>query len=162
MKRIFSAIIGLALAMASSVSASAASDNMIIKFFSGSDYVRSLSEVGTVVFSGNDITLVFKNGTKAVVGKVSNAKTMVFGNATSAEPVIETTIKASVFPNPVADVLRIEGAQQGDAVMVYSRMGRLERSETVESEYSDVDMSTLPAGLYIVVVGKQAFQVIKK
>lgn len=70
----------------------------------------------------------------------------------------------SVYPNPVVDVLHVNADRKVTEVSVYSVDGKVVK--TLSKVDSDIDMSNLSAGVYVVKVktsaGEKSFKVIKK
>lgn len=64
------------------------------------------------------------------------------------------------YPNPVKDLLYIEGAA-GNAVSVYNSQGRFLFSCIPEGQPAMIDMSALPAGIYLVQVGSTTLKITK-
>ena len=54
----------------------------------------------------------------------------------------------SMYPNPVNDILNIETTNPVDAVSIYNMLGQ----EVINTSKTQIDMSTLPAGSYVVKV----------
>jgi hypothetical protein len=70
-------------------------------------------------------------------------------------------VKLEVYPNPVADCLKIKGATQGELIKVFDLNGRIVRMLKVDGEEASVNMANVPAGTYLVQVGKQVVKIIK-
>lgn len=73
-------------------------------------------------------------------------------------PTLADGAPLKVFPNPVADCLRVDGVEQGEVLTLYDLYGRRLR----ESVGERVDMSDLPAGVYTLRSGQRSVKVIKK
>jgi hypothetical protein len=58
----------------------------------------------------------------------------------------------SVFPNPVKDVLTIQGAKQGSIIALYDATGRLITKQTVIAMQSVIHTSALPTGIYTLTI----------
>jgi Secretion system C-terminal sorting domain len=57
----------------------------------------------------------------------------------------------SIVPNPVADVFRITGMDNGkNTVKIYSTDGKLVKTQVITTSYGDVSIGTLAKGMYIV------------
>ena len=64
----------------------------------------------------------------------------------------------SIFPNPVADDLRVEGVDE-DEYEVYDLLGRLVLQGFLED---DIDVSKLPSGTYILRIGNESKKFLKE
>lgn len=71
----------------------------------------------------------------------------VFGNSLKvSEAIIKT---ASVYPNPVKDVLNIENKTKITEISIYDFSGKLHQNEKVNTENAKIDVKDLPSGNYI-------------
>lgn len=66
-------------------------------------------------------------------------------STTGIDVSVDSTI--DLFPNPTSDIIYITGLSQPAEVMLYSIQGRL--LKTVDQVESTIDISDLPAGVYI-------------
>ncbi|KMQ59307.1 hypothetical protein ACM46_19450 [Chryseobacterium angstadtii] len=66
-----------------------------------------------------------------------------------------TKSKIQIFPNPVSDVIRISGIENGQSVQIYNVDGRLVKSDAFDSK---VDVSQLPAGVYVLKISTKNFE----
>ncbi|MCT2407273.1 T9SS type A sorting domain-containing protein [Chryseobacterium antibioticum] len=66
-----------------------------------------------------------------------------------------TKSKIQIFPNPVSDVIRISGIDNGQTVQIYNVDGRLVKSEAFDQK---IDISQLSAGVYVLKVTTKSFQ----
>lgn len=66
-----------------------------------------------------------------------------------------TKSKIQIFPNPVSDVIRISGIDNGQTVQIYNVDGRLVKSEAFDQK---IDVSQLSAGVYVLKVTTKSFQ----
>lgn len=66
-----------------------------------------------------------------------------------------STVPFSVYPNPATDVLVVDGQFDGDEVFsVYDCFGKCWHTASPDDEGFSVDVSTFPAGLYVLVCKK--------
>lgn len=79
---------------------------------------------------------------------------------------IQSSPKATLYPNPVTNVLNIDAKQQISSVSIYTLTGQQIFTKSFQTKSSTIDMSAYKAGVYIVEVnsnGKtQTYKVIKK
>lgn len=68
-----------------------------------------------------------------------------------------------IYPNPVLDVLRVEGIDSEAVISVYSLKGELMISD-ISSQISglEIDMSDLAKGVYHVVISSEQAQITKR
>jgi ligand-binding sensor domain-containing protein len=55
----------------------------------------------------------------------------------------------SIYPNPVNDLLKINGLDNPAILRIYSTDGQLMQTESLNSEHTEIDVSGLPKGMYI-------------
>jgi hypothetical protein len=65
-----------------------------------------------------------------------------------------------VFPNPVRDVLKVNGAKEGEDFRLFDLNGRILIKGIIEESF-EIDLSLLQNGTYVVVIGNQKLKVIK-
>ena len=58
--------------------------------------------------------------------------------------------QVTIYPNPVKDVFTVQGIHTGYRIKVYSAEGRSVTEQTASGEKEDINIKTLPAGLYFV------------
>ena len=66
----------------------------------------------------------------------------------------------SAYPNPVADKLYIENITSGSTVSIYNQVGQLVLE--VLNAQQGIDVSSLPAGLYVVKNQSSTLKIIKQ
>ncbi|MBK1894796.1 T9SS-dependent choice-of-anchor J family protein [Chryseobacterium paridis] len=73
---------------------------------------------------------------------------------------------ASIYPNPVIDVLHIDSKNKMADIKIYDLTGRLQKQENINSENARVDLSGLETGTYIVRIkeggSEKSYKIIKK
>ncbi|MEY5044743.1 MAG: hypothetical protein RJA19_1970 [Bacteroidota bacterium] len=67
----------------------------------------------------------------------------------------DAQLALSAYPNPVADVLVIEGLKSGDQVQVRSAVGQLIAASVAQGEELRIIAQTWPDGLYLIQVNNQ-------
>lgn len=74
--------------------------------------------------------------------------------------------KIQVYPNPVADILKVTTATNAKSITIYDISGKLVLSQLAKTSNNEVNMSQLKSGTYLVTVetetGKETTKVIKK
>lgn len=87
--------------------------------------------------------------------------TMLFLDVQTVAP---PTLPIKVYPNPttqyvIVEVDKLEGNEQ---VMVYDLQGKLLQSKPLNDTKIQIDLTSYPAGLYLIKVGKSLGKVVKK
>ncbi|PIF47753.1 putative secreted protein (Por secretion system target) [Chryseobacterium sp. 52] len=66
-----------------------------------------------------------------------------------------TKSKIQIFPNPVSDVIRISGIDNGQTIQIYNVDGRLVRTDAFDQK---IDVSNLSAGIYVLRITTKNFE----
>ncbi|PID90060.1 MAG: hypothetical protein CSA97_04880 [Bacteroidetes bacterium] len=83
-------------------------------------------------------------------------------NPQNPNPVSKASaVSLSISPNPATDFVRIEGLEAGVLVHIYTLGGGLVRSERLSPE-SQLDVRSLPAGVYLLEVKGQTLRLVKE
>ncbi len=67
-----------------------------------------------------------------------------------------------VFPNPVQSTLTVNGVDADSKIELYSVTGALVQSIFAQENATDVDVSSLPQGTYMLRVGEQTIKFVKQ
>jgi uncharacterized repeat protein (TIGR02543 family) len=91
----------------------------------------------------------------------------LYAKWTAGTTAVETRHATSlqVYPNPVVNeelIVNNEEWKTGDKIEVYSLSGALLKTFVATGARSTIDLSTLPAGTYIVKTGNRAAKVVKQ
>jgi len=124
----------------------------------GGKTTYALSEVQRIVFDtgNNTMTLNLKAGSTE-----TNIKSVIFKGATGIiTPELETSL--FVFPNPVQEMLTVSGLAAGAKINLIDINGRLLKTVISQENATDIDVSSLQQGFYLLRVGKQVIKFIKK
>ena len=147
----------IALALASFLAAGAADYKWALVTQNGETVL--MSDVGYILNSDNrpTFTIVKKdNSTIDDVTKVSFAKVDASGVKT-----VEFD-SDGVYAKEVEGSLIISGCNAGNKAEVFSANGKVVRSETFGGDNCDIDVSTLPKGVYVLHIGNTAIKFLKK
>lgn len=68
---------------------------------------------------------------------------------------VKADSKIQIFPNPVADVIRISGIDNGQSVQIYNMAGQLVKSEVFDNK---INVSQLTSGIYLLKINTKNFQ----
>jgi hypothetical protein len=70
-------------------------------------------------------------------------------------------IRLDVFPNPVANRLVITGTTEGDRILVNDINGRLLKVSNARTGETQIDVSDLASGIYLIQVNNQVVKIVK-
>ncbi len=72
----------------------------------------------------------------------------------------EQTKAIEIYPNPVQNILKINGANQGDSYQLYDLNGRILKQGEMDEQFT-LDLSFLQNGTYFIALGNRKIKVIK-
>ena len=162
MKRIL-----LILGVFAMVGSAKAVPSLVVKPLRGAECITALGVVGKLVYSGDSLYVYDKAQTLVFSDLLANVQHVRFSDEQPSTPTdvedvqCNNTTQVLVYPNPAQDVLHVKNAK-ADVVRLYSMDGRLVGTQAVENGSAQVDMAELPAGNYLLLCGKESFQVIKQ
>ena len=136
----------------------------VVKFKNGTENERPLSNVQRITFNAGSMSIVLKNGGADPVS-LSDVQKILFSQNTGSE-VEEITNDAislvSVYPNPVQDLLFVEGVAENVIIRVFNTRGALFQTVIAKEKVVQLNVSTLPQGMYLLQAGNQVVKFIKK
>jgi len=150
-------LLGLVLLVAGQLMV-AQSFKMIVVKADGTDEAYAVSDVQKIVFDlgNNTMTVNMKAG-----ADVSNVTSLSFDETTGIEsPKVESSI--FVFPNPVKETLTVKGVEKDAIISLYDMSGKLLQSITSQENSTDINVSSLQQGIYLLQIDKQIIKFIKK
>lgn len=132
--------------------------NLVVEHRSGAELLQDIALIGKWVYVGDDLQLLDKAGNVLATEPLANIKKITFsvsGSMTSVEDVQPLNIV--VYPNPTQDVLMIQGIE-AQALRVYDLQGRM----LLQQEGTQIGVSQLSEGTYLLQIGTQVVRFIKK
>ena len=132
--------------------------NLVVEHRSGAELLQDIALIGKWVYVGDDLQLLDKAGNVLATEPLANIKKITFsvsGSMTSVEDVQPSNIV--VYPNPTQDVLMIQGIE-AQPLRVYDLQGRM----LLQQEGTQIGVSQLSEGTYLLQIGTQVVRFIKK
>ena len=157
----------LILGVFAMVGSAKAVPSLVVKPLRGAECITALGVVGKLVYSGDSLYVYDKAETLVFSDLLANVQHVRFSDEQPSTPTGventqgESTLQVKVYPNPTQEVLHVENAQ-GEVLRLYTMDGRLVGIQAVENGSAQVNMAELPAGNYLLLCGKESFQVIKQ
>jgi len=134
----------------------AQSFKMITLSADGEEKSYILSDVQKIVFDNNTMTVKMKAGDDA-----TNITRISFEDITGIE-----TQKAEpsvfVFPNPVKETLTVNGVKKDAVINLYSLAGTLIKTVPAQENATNIDVSSLKQGIYLLRAGEKTIKFIKQ
>ena len=125
----------------------------------GVETAYALAAVDKIVFAKNDNTTMTVNMKDDA--PVTDVVRIYFDAYHSATPTLASSA-VFVFPNPVTAKLTVSGVDADTKINLHSVNGTLLQSIPAQDNATDIDVSSLPAGIYLLCVGAQTYKFIKK
>ena len=157
----------LILGVFAMVGSAKAVPSLVVKPLRGAECITALGVVGKLVYSGDSLYVYDKAETLVFSDLLANVQHVRFSDEQPSTPTGventqgESTLQVKVYPNPTQEVLHVENAQS-EVLRLYTMDGRLVGIQAVENGSAQVNMAELPAGNYLLLCGKESFQVIKQ
>ena len=130
--------------------------NLVFEHRSGADFLKDVAAIGKWVYVGDSLQLIDKQGNVLATEPLANIKKITFStDGTAVENVQANSIV--VYPNPTQDVLMIRGTE-AQTLRVYDLQGRLLKTENG----TEISVSNLADGTYLLQIGTQVVRFIKK
>ena len=130
---------------------------LIVIPYTGNEMQEDISLIGKWVFVGEELQLLDKSGNLLASEDVANIRKITF--ATRIHDAVEDvkTNQLLVYPNPTQDILFISGIES-QQLRVYDVQGKLVHQE----QGTEVHVSHLSNGVYILQIGTQVMRFIKQ
>ena len=169
-------LLSFLLALAASAGAMAAEvSGITVEYLDdGAPYIQAISAIARIEFDSGtkNVTLKFKDTSipdenlgditqvrKINFGQVDETQITEPGNSGSATAInAQRRISVSVYPNPTANHIHIDGLAEGETARIFSTDGRL----VLSGVQTDFDLGALPKGIYLLQIGAEVIKITKK
>jgi hypothetical protein len=122
---------------------------------------QEIEQLSVIKFlAGNTIQCKLTNGR---ANQVDNVRTITFDGlvGTAVDNVISES-SISVYPNPTADMLIVEGVTAKETINIYSLNGNQVLSVMTQEGVNTINVSGLPNGVYLLKYANESFKLIKE
>jgi len=154
-KKIF--LFGLFLLIAGKLFADAES-KLITVSADGTETTYVLSEVQKIVFDGNSMTVNMKSGFNAT--DITCVHFLLSEDVGVKNP--ELPARVFIFPNPVTTNLTVSGTDKDLKINLFDLSGKLLKSVPAQDNSTNIDVTSLQRGVYLLQVGGQVLKFVKK
>jgi len=149
--------LGLALLMAGQLMM-AQTFQMVTLSANGTETTYAVSDVQKVVFASNTMTVKMKAGADA-----TNITCIKFTESTATGVKnVKPESSISVFPNPVTDMLSVKGVKKDAIIYLYNMNGALLQTVTSQENATNINVSSLQQGIYLLRINNMIIKFIKK
>ena len=152
-KKIF--LLGLILLIAGQF-ASAQEWKLITVTADGTETTYALPNVQNIVFKDNTMTVNLKSGDSAA------GITCIRFDQPQGIKTLQSESSVFVFPNPVQTNLTVAGVAKDVKINLLNLNGTLLQSIPAQDNSTNINVSSLPAGLYLLQIGNQIIKFIKQ
>lgn len=140
--------------------------SLVIKPLTEKECITTLGKVGKLTYSNDSLYLYDKTNTLIFHNSRSNIQHIRFseeqdGTTDSENIQSRDALLVKIFPNPTQNILYIENAET-ERLHLYSMDGSLLLSAQIQNGNTQINIGHLPMGNYLLLCGKQAFQIIKQ
>ena len=122
----------------------------------GMETAYVLSDVQKIVFNSNAMAVNMKSGTDA-----TGIACVRFLSPNKIET-ISSKPSLFVFPNPVKTLLTVTGAEKDVRINLLSLNGTLLQSVLAQEDLTDIDVSSLQQGIYLLQIGNEVVKFVKQ
>ena len=139
--------------------ATAQSILLVVTMNDGTEQVFHMSETDRMYFEDNTKLVIEEGTTKTpVIIPLADIRKITCNETEGAEENNEPS--ATLYPNPVHDMLTLRNLHNPQHISIYATDGRLVKSVIASSE-QPINVSDLPAGLYLIKTQTQTLKMIK-
>ena len=124
----------------------------------GTETAYALSDVQKIVFENNTMTVDMKSGSDATDITCIRFLLSDQSGIENQQPAVSIFI----FPNPVKTNLTVTGTDKNVKINLIDLSGKLLQSILTRDNSTDINVSSLPEGLYLLQVGEQVIKFIKQ
>ena len=139
-----------------------AQDQLRVEFLNGPDYYWAISTIGRMTVSDDVLRIYAHSGQLLVERSLSDIDKITFGDNGSVTAIPEEAeASLHVYPNPTQEVLFVDGVANDAVVRLFSVDGRLLETLHAEGQQVQMQVVTLPRGIYLLQVGTDIIRFIK-
>lgn len=135
----------------------ATATNLFLQKTDGTLQSHDISVIGKWIFSDNILQFFDKNGNILASEQITHIRRITFTDFATATEYVKGDNTIMIYPNPTHDILCINGIES-QTLRIFDMQGRLLQT----SMGTQVTVSELPAGTYLLQIGIQVVRFIKQ
>jgi len=124
----------------------------------GTETTYALPNVQKIVFENDSMTVKMKSGPDAT--GITCIKFLLSDNSRIEN--LKQASKIFIFPNPVKTNLKVAGTEKDVKINLIDLNGKLLQSVSAQDNSTDIDVSALSPGLYLLQIGEKSIKFIKQ
>lgn len=129
--------------------------SLIVQTTDGVQQIHDIARIGKWIFVDKDLQLLDNDGNLLASELIANIRKITFSSSAAAVDNIESNVIV-VYPNPTQDMLFVKGIDT-QSLRVYDLQGRILHKE----DGTQITVSNLPTGTYLLQIGTQVVRFIK-
>ncbi|HQU52403.1 MAG TPA: T9SS type A sorting domain-containing protein [Saprospiraceae bacterium] len=134
---------------------------VIIQNWDGTELNYPIGTVRNLTLPESEVQLAFYDGSRQSV-PLNDVRKIYFEDASTRVGVVETHTSIVCYPNPVLDAVNISNLPDHETqISIYRMDGSLVQTRTVNGINTQLDLTLLTSGLYLLKVQDQAFKIVK-
>lgn len=148
--------------MASEQNYTTTEQELILLYPSGKQLSTDLAAIGKLSFASDSVYLISNKGD--TIGKEARGKIQHIRFADKNHSALSETqaTGVSIYPNPAAEMLTINGIEQETTVRIYSTNGKLQMTENISSTNNTLSVASLSKGIYLLQINTEVIRIIKR
>lgn len=121
------------------------------------------AKIQHIDFTSNDtLSVIGKDGSILNKSEYAATKAIVFNTTQSGSKLTKKNTNISVYPNPTQEALHISGISENCAIRLYDANGKAIQNFTAKGSETEIGVSDLKSGTYVLVVGNKVVKFVKE
>ena len=129
---------------------------------SGGDLQVAISSLGKLTFTDESVCLVSTSGEELACEPRSNVKSISFVKTQTGLTNVQEREQITIFPNPTADLLHIQGIETPTTVRIFDLQGKICKTFSINELEHTCNIADIPQGTYYLQINTQIVKLIKK
>lgn len=141
-----------------------AETSLFIDYLSDEDAEIVLNVIGRVEIKDEVFRLIGVDGTELASCNLYEVKKISFVQSSTESNIVDNNSNSiTIFPNPTRDVLFVNGLNPNDVVRLFDLQGKLILTSVTSIDgKSQISVSQLPNGVYLLQVGVEIMKFVKQ
>jgi hypothetical protein len=141
-----------------------AETSLFIDYLSDEDAEIVLNVIGRVEVKDEVFRLIGVDGTELASCNLYEVKKISFVKSSTESNIVDNNSNSiTIFPNPTRDVLFVNGLNPNDVVRLFDLQGKLILTSVTSIDgKSQISVSQLPNGVYLLQVGVEIMKFVKQ
>lgn len=131
---------------------------------SGSDLQVAISSLGKLTFTNDTVCLISTSGEELACEPQSNVKSISFVAEAPSMGLsnVQERGQITIFPNPTADLLHIQGVETPTTVRIFDLQGKVCKAFPINELENTCNIADMPQGTYYLQINTHIVKLIKQ